>query len=153
MKKIAVSVLSMLMALITVLGLAGCGNSNEEQLLKSYIMNSEEFTEQVKNMQEDTYGGATVSVQVEGRKLIFLMRSTKQLDELNANDLKDRYVNAASEFEKSEIGNMTVSDLILDIRTKTTIQYPMIGFECYNLDGSAIVKLEYDSQTMQTKLI
>ena len=148
MKKIAVSVLAVLMALTTVIGMAGCGNSKEEQLLNAYVMSSD-FQSNLKSMQNSASGNATVTPQVSGRKLTFVFKMTKQLTELEINTIKLQ-INSNID---SILGGNDFSEMVQEIREKTTIQFPMVGIEMFNLDGGAIVKIEYDSQTMQTKLL
>ena len=148
MKKIAVSVLAVLMALTTVIGMAGCGNSKEEQLLNAYVMSSD-FQSNLKSMQNSASGNATVTPQVSGRKLTFVFKMTKQLTELEINTIKLQ-INSNID---SILGGNDFSEMVQEIREKTTIQFPMVGIEMFNLDGGAIVKIEYDSQTMQIKLV
>lgn len=148
MKKIAVSVLAVLMALTTVIGMAGCGDSKEEQLLNSYVMSSD-IQSDLKSMQSSTNGMATVTTQVSGRKLTFVFRMSKQLTELEINTMK---LQLNSNID-SILGGNDFSEMVQDIREKTAIQFPMIGIEMYNMDGGDIVKIEYDSQTMQTKVL
>ena len=148
MKKIAVSVLAVLMALTTVIGMAGCGDSKEEQLLNAYVMSSD-FQSDLKSMQRSASGNATVTPQVSGRKLTFVFKMSKQLTELEINTMKLQ-INSNID---SILGGNDFSEMVQEIREKTAIQFPMIGIEMYNMDNSAIVKLEYDSQTMQTKLL
>lgn len=148
MKKIAVSVLAVLMALTTVIGMAGCGDSKEEQLLNAYVMSSD-FQSDLKSMQRSASGNATVTPQVSGRKLTFVFKMSKQLTELEINTMKLQ-INSNID---SILGGNDFSEMVQEIREKTTIQFPMVGIEMFNLDGGAIVKIEYDSQTMQTKLL
>ena len=148
MKKIAVSVLAVLMALTTVIGMAGCGDSKEEQLLNAYVMSSD-FQSDLKSMQRSASGNATVTPQVSGRKLTFVFKMSKQLTELEINTMKLQ-INSNID---SILGGNDFSEMVQEIREKTAIQFPMIGIEMYNMDNSAIVKLEYDSQTMQTKVL
>lgn len=148
MKKIAVSVLAVLMALTTVIGMAGCGDSKEEQLLNSYVMSSD-FQSNLKKIQSAKKGMATVSTQVSGRKLTFVFRMSKQLTELEINTMK---LQLNSNID-SLLGGKDFSEWGQKIREKTAIQFPMIGIEMYNMDGGDIVKIEYDSQTMQTKVL
>lgn len=148
MKKIAVSVLAVLMALTTVIGMAGCGDSKEEQLLNAYVMSSD-FQSDLKSMQRSASGNATVTPQVSGRKLTFVFKMSKQLTELEINTMKLQ-INSNID---SILGGNDFSEMVQEIREKTAIQFPMIGIEMYNMDGGDIVKIEYDSQTMQTKVL
>ena len=153
MKKIAVSVLAVLMALTTVIGMVGCGNSKEEQLLNAYVMSSD-FQSNLKQMQSKTSELANVTPQVSGRKLTLVFRRTTQLSELEINTMKLQVSSKLDTLSTETIaGGYSFTEMAQNIREHTAIQYPIIGMEMYNMDNSAIVKLEYDSQTMQIKLV
>ena len=61
MKKVMVSIVAVFAAMVLVLGMAGCGGSEDEKKLNAFIA-SEDFQEELKDIKESAAGTMNVDV-------------------------------------------------------------------------------------------
>lgn len=112
MKKLALSIVAVLVAITTVFGLTACGETSEQKL-KSYIQ-SDAVKEQIDSMTSQFESMLDIDVKAEGEKLVFDFTYKTQLDDATLQTVKPSLETAfsslASTFEtlanqiKKEVG-------------------------------------------------
>lgn len=139
MKKVMVSIVAVFAAMVLVLGMAGCGCSNEEKKINDYIA-SEDFQSQLKTIKDSAAGMMDVDAKASGNKLCFIMKFNIQLTDDQAKLFKEQFESQdpSQAFGDDESLNKTFEEL----KTKAGVANPVISLEVQNADGKTIYQTD-----------
>ena len=135
MKKLALSIVAVLVAITTVLGLTACGET-PEQKLKSYI-ESDTVKEQISSMTSSFESVLDIDVKAEGEKVVFDFTYKIQIDDATLETAKSQLETA---FESL---SSTFETLANQIKKEVGIDGAAVIININNADGKNIVNLEY----------
>ncbi len=135
MKKLALSIVAVLLALTTVFGLTACGET-PEQKLKSYI-ESDTVQKQLESMTSSFESMLDIDVKAENEKLVFDFTYKTQLDDstldLMKSQLETSFHSLSSTFES----------LANQIKKEVGIENATVVIKINNADGKNIISLDY----------
>ncbi|MGN0503287.1 MAG: DUF4854 domain-containing protein [Ruminococcus sp.] len=135
MKKLALSIVAVLVAITTVFGLTACGEA-PEQKLKSYI-ESDTVQEQINSMTASFGSVLDIDVKADGEKVVFDFTYKTQIEDTLLDSIKSQletsFDTLASTFE--EFANQ--------IKKEAGIENAAVVININNADGTNIVNLEY----------
>lgn len=135
MKKLALSIVAVLVAITTVFGLTACGET-PEQKLKSYI-ESYAVQEQIGSMTASFESVLDIDVKAEGEKVVFDFTYKTQIEDTLIDSIKSQleisFDSLASTFE--EFANQ--------IKKGAGLENTAVVININNADGTNIINLEY----------
>ncbi|MGN1433021.1 MAG: DUF4854 domain-containing protein [Ruminococcus sp.] len=135
MKKLALSIVAVLVAITTVFGLTACGET-PEQKLKSYI-ESDTVKEQISSMTSSFESMLDIDVKAEGEKLVFDFTYKTQIDDATLETVKTQLETAFDSLAS------TFETLANQIKKEVGIDGAAVVININNADGTNIVNLEY----------
>lgn len=135
MKKLALSIVAVLVAITTVFGLTACGET-PEQKLKSYI-ESDTVKEEISSMTSSFKSILDVDVKAEGEKVVFDFTYKTQIDEAALKTVKPQLETAFDSVAS------TFENLANEIKKKVGIDNATVVININNADGKNIINLEY----------
>lgn len=135
MKKLALSIVAVLVAITTVFGLTACGET-PEQKLKSYI-ESDAVKEEISSMTSSFKSILDVDVKAEGEKVVFDFTYKTQIDEAALKTVKPQLETAFDSVAS------TFENLANEIKKKVGIDNATVVININNADGKNIINLEY----------
>lgn len=135
MKKLALSIVAVLVAITTVFGLTACGET-PEQKLKSYIQ-SDVVKEQIDSMTSQFESMLDIDVKAEGEKLVFDFTYKTQIDDATLSTVKSSLETAFSSLAS------TFETLANQIKKEVGLAGATVVININNADGKNIVNLEY----------
>lgn len=135
MKKLALSIVAVLVAITTVFGLTACGET-PEQKLKSYIQ-SDVVKEQIDSMTSQFESMLDIDVKAEGEKLVFDFTYKTQIDDATLSIVKSSLETAFSSLAS------TFETLANQIKKEVGLAGATVVININNADGKSIVNFEY----------
>lgn len=141
MKKVMVSIVAVFTAMVLVLGMAGCGGSEDEKKLNAFIA-SEDFQEELKDIKESAAGTMNVDVKASGNKLCFEMKLSVQIPDEQVSLMKTEFESSLA--EEMFGGDDSMNELAEKMKEETGVENAIISVEIKNADGSEIFKTEID---------
>ena len=135
MKKLALSIVAILVAIITVFGLTACGET-PEQKLKSYI-ESDTVQEQISSMTSSFESMLDIDVKAEGEKVVFDFTYKTQIDDATLETVKSQLETAFDSLAS------TFESMANQIKKEVGIENATVVININNADGTNIVNLEY----------
>ena len=135
MKKLALSIVAVLVAITTVFGLTACGET-PEQKLKSYIQ-SDAVKEQIDSMTSQFESMLDIDVKAEGEKLVFDFTYKTQIDDATLQIVKPSLETAFSSLAS------TFETLANQIKKEVGLAGATVVININNADGKSIVNFEY----------
>lgn len=135
MKKLALSIVAVLVAITTVFGLTACGETSEQKL-KSYIQ-SDAVKEQIDSMTSQFESMLDIDVKAEGEKLVFDFTYKTQLDDATLQTVKPSLETAFSSLAS------TFETLANQIKKEVGLVGATVVININNADGKSIVNFEY----------
>lgn len=135
MKKLALSIVAVLVAITTVFGLTACGET-PEQKLKSYI-ESDTVQEQISSMTSSFESILDIDVKAEGEKLLFDFTYKTQIDDATLETVKTQLETAFDSLAS------TFENMANQIKKEVGIENAAVIININNADGKNIVNLEY----------
>ncbi|MGN0491219.1 DUF4854 domain-containing protein [Ruminococcus sp.] len=135
MKKLALSIVAVLVAITTVFGLTACGET-PEQKLKSYI-ESDTVQEQISSMTSSFESILDIDVKAEGEKLVFDFTYKTQIDDATLETVKTQLETAFDSLAS------TFENMANQIKKEVGIENAAVIININNADGKNIVNLEY----------
>ena len=135
MKKLALSIVAVLVAITTVFGLTACGET-PEQKLKSYIQ-SDAVKEQIDSMTSQFESMLDIDVKAEGEKLVFDFTYKTQIDDATLSIVKSSLETAFSSLAS------TFETLANQIKKEVGLAGATVVININNADGKSIVNFEY----------
>ena len=135
MKKLALSIVAVLVAITTVFGLTACGET-PEQKLKSYIQ-SDAVKEQIDSMTSQFESMLDIDVKAEGEKLVFDFTYKTQIDDATLKIVKPSLETAFSSLAS------TFETLANQIKKEVGLAGATVVININNADGKSIVNFEY----------
>lgn len=135
MKKLALSIVAVLVAITTVFGLTACGET-PEQKLKSYI-ESDTVQEQISSMTSSFESMLDIDVKAEGEKVVFDFTYKTQIDEATLETVKSQLETAFDSLAS------TFESMANQIKKEVGIENATVVININNADGTNIVNLEY----------
>ena len=135
MKKLALSIVAVLVAITTVFGLTACGET-PEQKLKSYIQ-SDAVQEQIDSMTSQFESMLDIDVKAEGEKLVFDFTYKTQIDDATLSIVKSSLETAFSSLAS------TFETLANQIKKEVGLAGATVVININNADGKSIVNFEY----------
>lgn len=141
MKKVMVSIVAVFAAMVLVLGMAGCGGSEDEKKLNAFIA-SEDFQEELKDIKESAAGTMNVDVKASGNKLCFEMKLSVQIPDEQVSLMKTEFESSLA--EEMFGGDDSMNELAEKMKEETGVENAIISVEIKNADGSEIFKTEID---------
>lgn len=135
MKKLALSIVAVLLALTTVFGLTACGET-PEQKLKSYI-ESDTVQKQLDSMTSSFESMLDIDVKAEGEKLVFDFTYKTQLDDSTLDHMKSQLETSFNSLSS------TFESLANQIKKEVGIENATVVININNADGKNIINLDY----------
>ena len=135
MKKLALSIVAILVAITTVFGLTACGET-PEQKLKSYI-ESDTVQEQISSMTSSFESMLDIDVKAEGEKVVFDFTYKTQIDDATLETVKSQLETAFDSLAS------TFESMANQIKKEVGIENAIVVININNADGTNIVNLEY----------
>ncbi|MDD6988612.1 DUF4854 domain-containing protein [Ruminococcus sp.] len=135
MKKLALSIVAVLVAITTVFGLTACGET-PEQKLKSYI-ESDTVQEQISSMTSSFESMLDIDVKAEGEKVVFDFTYKTQIDDATLETVKSQLETAFDSLAS------TFESMANQIKKEVGIENATVVININNADGTNIVNLEY----------
>lgn len=135
MKKLALSIVAILVAITTVFGLTACGET-PEQKLKSYI-ESDTVQEQISSMTSSFESMLDIDVKAEGEKVVFDFTYKTQIDDATLETVKSQLETAFDSLAS------TFESMANQIKKEVGIENATVVININNADGTNIVNLEY----------
>ena len=135
MKKLALSIVAVLVAITTVFGLTACGET-PEQKLKSYIQ-SDAVKEQIDSMTSQFESMLDIDVKAEGETLVFDFTYKTQIDDATLSIVKSSLETAFSSLAS------TFETLANQIKKEVGLAGATVVININNADGKSIVNFEY----------
>lgn len=135
MKKLALSIVAVLVAITTVFGLTACGETSEQKL-KNYIQ-SDAVKEQIDSMTSQFESMLDIDVKAEGEKLVFDFTYKTQLDDATLQTVKPSLETAFSSLAS------TFETLANQIKKEVGLAGATVVININNADGKSIVNFEY----------
>lgn len=135
MKKLALSIVAVLLALTTVFGLTACGET-PEQKLKSYI-ESDTVQKQLDSMTSSFESMLDIDVKAEGEKLVFDFTYKTQLDDSTLDLMKSQLETSFNSLSS------TFESLANQIKKEVGIENATVVIKINNADGKNIISLDY----------
>lgn len=135
MKKLALSIVAVLLALTTVFGLTACGET-PEQKLKSYI-ESDTVQKQLDSMTSSFESMLDIDVKAEGEKLVFDFTYKTQLDDSTLDLMKSQLETSFNSLSS------TFESLANQIKKEVGIENATVVININNADGKNIISLDY----------
>lgn len=135
MKKLALSIVAVLLALTTVFGLTACGET-PEQKLKSYI-ESDTVQKQLDSMTSSFESMLDIDVKAEGEKLVFDFTYKTQLDDSTLDLMKSQLETSFNSLSS------TFESLANQIKKEVGIENATVVININNADGKNIINLDY----------
>lgn len=135
MKKLALSIVAVLVAITTVCGLTACGET-PEQKLKSYI-ESDTVQEQISSMTSSFESMLDIDVKAEGEKVVFDFTYKTQIDDATLETVKSQLETAFDSLAS------TFESMANQIKKEVGIENATVVININNADGTNIVNLEY----------
>ncbi len=135
MKKLALSIVAVLLALTTVFGLTACGET-PEQKLKSYI-ESDTVQKQLESMTSSFESMLDIDVKAEGEKLVFDFTYKTQLDDSTLDLMKSQLETSFNSLSS------TFESLANQIKKEVGIENATVVININNADGKNIINLDY----------
>ncbi len=137
MKKITLSIASIILAFTCIFGLTACGQAPEEKL-QTYI-ESDSFKEQVESMTSQFESMLDIDVRVEGSKLIYDFTYKTQI----ADDLLDTVKSTLDSTFNSMAS--TYENIANTIKEEVGVENPVVVIEINNADGKNITSIEFNA--------
>ncbi|MCI2112766.1 MAG: DUF4854 domain-containing protein [Ruminococcus sp.] len=135
MKKLALSIVAVLVAITTVFGLTACGET-PEQKLKSYI-ESDTVQEQISSMTSSFESMLDIDVKAEGEKVVFDFTYKTQIDDATLETVKSQLETAFDSLAS------TFESMANQIKKEVGIENATVVININNADSTNIVNLEY----------
>lgn len=135
MKKLALSIVAVLLALTTVFGLTACGET-PEQRLKSYI-ESDTVQKQLDSMTSSFESMLDIDVKAEGEKLVFDFTYKTQIDDSTLDLMKSQLETSFNSLSS------TFESLANQIKKEVGIENATVVININNADGKNIINLDY----------
>ncbi len=135
MKKLALSIVAVLLALTTVFGLTACGET-PEQKLKSYI-ESDTVQKQLESMTSSFESMLDIDVKAENEKLVFDFTYKTQLDDSTLDLMKSQLETSFNSLSS------TFESLANQIKKEVGIENATVVIKINNADGKNIISLDY----------
>lgn len=135
MKKLALSIVAVLLALTTVFGLTACGET-PEQKLKSYI-ESDTVQKQLDSMTSSFESMLDIDVKAEGEKLVFDFTYKTQIDDSTLDLMKSQLETSFNSLSS------TFESLANQIKKEVGIENATVVININNADGKNIINLDY----------
>ena len=135
MKKLALSIVAILVAITTVFGLTACGET-PEQKLKSYI-ESDTVQEQISSMTSSFESMLDIDVKAEGEEVVFDFTYKTQIDDATLETVKSQLETAFDSLAS------TFESMANQIKKEVGIENATVVININNADGTNIVNLEY----------
>lgn len=135
MKKFALSIVAVLLALTTVFGLTACGET-PEQKLKSYI-ESDTVQKQLDSMTSSFESMLDIDVKAEGEKLVFDFTYKTQIDDSTLDLMKSQLETSFNSLSS------TFESLANQIKKEVGIENATVVININNSDGKNIINLDY----------
>ncbi|MGN0508458.1 MAG: DUF4854 domain-containing protein [Ruminococcus sp.] len=135
MKKLALSIVAVLVAITTVFGLTACGET-PEQKLKNYI-ESDTVQEQISSMTSSFESMLDIDVKAEGEKVVFDFTYKTQIDDATLETVKSQLETAFDSLAS------TFESMANQIKKEVGIENATVVININNADGTNIVNLEY----------
>ena len=135
MKKLALSIVAVLLALTTVFGLTACGET-PEQKLKSYT-ESDTVQKQLDSMTSSFESMLDIDVKAEGEKLVFDFTYKTQLDDSTLDLMKSQLETSFNSLSS------TFESLANQIKKEVGIENATVVININNADGKNIINLDY----------
>lgn len=135
MKKLALSIVAVLLALATVFGLTACGET-PEQKLKSYI-ESDTVQKQLDSMTSSFESMLDIDVKAEGEKLVFDFTYKTQIDDSTLDLMKSQLETSFNSLSS------TFESLANQIKKEVGIENATVVININNADGKNIINLDY----------
>lgn len=135
MKKLALSIVAVLVAITTVFGLTACGET-PEQKLQNYIQ-SDTVKKQIDSMTSQFESMLDIDVKAEGEKLVFDFTYKTQIDDATLATVKSSLETAFSSLAS------TFETLANQIKKEVGLAGATVVININNADGKNIVNLEY----------
>lgn len=135
MKKLALSIVAVLLSLTTVFGLTACGET-PEQKLKSYI-ESDTVQKQLDSMTSSFESMLDIDVKAEGEKLVFDFTYKTQLDDSTLDLMKSQLETSFNSLSS------TFESLANQIKKEVGIENATVVININNADGKNIINLDY----------
>lgn len=135
MKKLALSIVAVLLALTTVFGLTACGET-PEQKLKSYI-ESDTVQKQLDSMTSSFESMLHIDVKAENEKLVFDFTYKTQLDDSTLDLMKSQLETSFNSLSS------TFESLANQIKKEVGIENATVVININNADGKNIINLDY----------
>ena len=135
MKKLALSIVAILVAITTVFGLTACGET-PEQKLKSYI-ESDTVQEQISSMTSSFESMLDIDVKAEGEKVVFDFTYKTQIDDATLETVKSQLETAFDSLAS------TFESMANQIKKEVGIENATVVININNADGKSIVNFEY----------
>lgn len=135
MKKLALSIVAVLLALTTVFGLTACGET-PEQKLKSYI-ESDTVQKQLDSMTSSFESMLDIDVKAENEKLVFDFTYKTQLDDSTLDLMKSQLETSFNSLSS------TFESLANQIKKEVGIENATVVININNADGKNIISLDY----------
>lgn len=134
MKKLALSIVAVLLALTTVFGLTACGET-PEQKLKSYI-ESDTVQKQLESMTSSFESMLDIDVKAENEKLVFDFTYKTQLDDSTLDLMKSQLETSFNSLSS------TFESLANQIKKEVGIENATVVININNADGKNIISLD-----------
>lgn len=135
MKKLALSIVAVLLALTTVFGLTACGETLEQKL-KSYI-ESDTVQKQLDSMTSSFESMLDIDVKAEGEKLVFDFTYKTQIDDSTLDLMKSQLETSFNSLSS------TFESLANQIKKEVGIENATVVININNADGKNIINLDY----------
>lgn len=135
MKKLALSIVAVLLALTTVFGLTACGETPEKKL-KSYI-ESDTVQKQLESMTSSFESMLDIDVKAENEKLVFDFTYKTQLDDSTLDLMKSQLETSFNSLSS------TFESLANQIKKEVGIENATVVIKINNADGKNIISLDY----------
>lgn len=135
MKKLTMSIVALVTALVMVFSLTACGATPEEKL-NNYI-ESEAFQSELDSIKSSFESVMDVDVRAEENKLIFEYKYKTQIDDATIDSYKTQL---ESSFESMSSTFEGIADVINE---EVGVENPFVVIEILNADGSEITKVEF----------
>lgn len=132
MKKLTLSIVAVVTALVMVLGMTACGMSDETKLEK--FVASESFQSELESLQGQFASQMDINAKSEGTTLVFEFKYKTQID----GDASKEALETGLDSLKS-----TFEDMANTIKEDLKIEEPKVKLIVQNADGSEITSLEY----------
>lgn len=137
MKKLTLSIVAVVTALVMVLGMTACGASDEKKL-ENFVAGSD-FQTELESIQSQFESQMEINAKAEGTTLVFEFKYNTQLDDAVVEASKDA-LNTAFDSMKS-----TFEEMANVIKDDLKIEDPKVKIIVQNADGAEITSFEYSA--------